>query len=72
MIESKTQISKLISRKQEVFFLLIKQGNPQLINYTTSKNKNDLHLNMYAKVERTEQKMTWVNNTEYDVKSYQV
>ena len=27
---------------------------------------------MYAKVEKSEQKLTWVNTIEYDVKSYQV
>ena len=37
-----------------------------------NNNGNNLHLNMYAKVERPEQKLTQVKTKEHDVKSYQV
>ena len=35
-------------------------------------NWNDLHLNMYAKVEGTERTLTWANTIEYDFKSFQI
>ena len=34
-------------------------------------NRNNLHLNMHAKVGNSERKLTWVNTKEYDVKSFQ-
>ena len=35
-----------------------------------NNNGNNLHLNMYAKVEIPERKLTQVNTIEYDMKSY--
>ena len=35
-------------------------------------NANNVHLNIYDKVERPEQKFTGVNTIEYDIKQYQV
>ena len=38
----------------------------------SSNNVNNLHINMYVKVERPEWKLTQVNTIEYDAKSCQV